>query len=581
MFYRTVAIVVLLAVAPLAFGQAPKPVDEKQLAEIREKRQMLTEQIMADAGSLRLPENRAFVFAKVGSLIWKDDAENARGLFQRAVTELVNAQAVAEFDEKGKSNQSDLRMIQTVRSTVLTLIGNFDAQFALDSLYRTRTPSIQRALAAKAEEPGKINDVNNISTSFAQVELNLEQRLLGLAAQQNPELAAKLLQDTIKKGLSNETFSLLKRLFQKDPETANSLAAETMDKLLSASFSTDVSSRNEIGLAFTILNDYIRPRKPGVKELKFEDMQIRSLANKLISFSMSQDSRQNPGQISSMIKIAERLSPASVAALKAFERRSRPGGAASFIPTSDSQRLLERNLPPAQLVAEARRMPADTRAPVFHAAANRMAQSGDITGATELLNANFSGHALENAVNSLNWFYAHHLINQGKFTEAERIIDEFPESNRRTALIALATRAFAKNAAENKDYAITVLNKVRSMLPERPSNQPELTQFMQLSSAFAGIDADEGFRSMDPIMPMLNELAEATAVVQGFQNNFSVRSGEFVLVNNGSFGFQFDQNLFKTLLKADLERTTKLIDRFSRMEMRIALKMQLSETGLN
>ena len=42
-----------------------------------------------------------------------------------------------------------------------------------------------------------------------------------------------------------------------------------------------------------------------------------------------------------------------------------------------------------------------------------------------------------------------------------------------------------------------------------------------------------------------------------------------------------DPTLFRNLAKADFERTTKLIDNFGRREMRINLKLQLAENGLN
>ncbi|MGE3467441.1 MAG: hypothetical protein AB7J13_10965, partial [Pyrinomonadaceae bacterium] len=44
---------------------------------------------------------------------------------------------------------------------------------------------------------------------------------------------------------------------------------------------------------------------------------------------------------------------------------------------------------------------------------------------------------------------------------------------------------------------------------------------------------------------------------------------------------EFDRALIAAFAKADFDRTVKLIDAFTRREMRISLKMQLAETGLN
>lgn len=564
--------------------QAPPKVDEKKVAERLAKQVYIAEQILVDINGLKLPENRSHVYAKVGGLLWKSDQKTSKDLFQRSINELLNVQTLAESDEKNRQNGNDLRTIQSIRPNILTTIGMFDAEFALESLYRTRTGSIQRALAQAAEPPGtRIAETNGNTSLVANTELMLEQRLVRMAAEQNPERAAKFLQDSIKKGLSNETLSLLKKLYEKDPELADSLAAETLDKLLGSTFSTDQSDQRSIALSTTILNDSLRVRKPGAKELKFEEATLRSLANKLINYSISagQNVRYSGISVANLIKFAEKYSPAMVAALKKLEKANMPPGTAGMIPDADSRKLMESQMPPAQLVAEAKKLPAESRTPVYQNAAMRMARAGDFNAAMELLNANFSGRALENAINGLNWAYAESLINQGKYTEAERMIDEMPDNNRRALLISLATRAFAKDANENKAYSISVLRKVRGTLPDRPVDQTELQQFIQLTNAYAPIDPDDAFGTFEPVIPMLIELADANAIVQGFQGQFSVRSGEFIIANGGQYGFQLDPNLIRSLAKADFDRTIKLIDGFTRREMRISIKMQLAETGLN
>ena len=571
-----------LAPPPPRVVPAPPKVDPQKVAERLAKQVTLSEQVLSEVPGLRLGENRAHVYAKVGVLLWKSDQKTAKELFQRSVNDLLNVQMLAEADEKNRQNGNDLRTIQSIRPPILTVIGTLDAEFALESLYRTRTGAIQRALAQASEQPGsKIGDTYGNSGLVAQTELTLEQRLIRMAAEQNPERAAKLLQESIKKGLSNETLSLLRKLYEKDSELADSLAAETLDKLLSTTFPANPADQGPIGLSYSILNDSLRVRRPDARELTFAETGIRSLANKVINYAMSagQNMRFRGLDFPTLIKFAEKYSPAMVAALKKLEKANMPPGA--NVPDSDTRKLMESSMTPAQMLAEAKKLPAESRSPVYQNAANRMSQTGEYNAALELLNSNFTGKALENAINSLNWWYASHLMNQSKWAEAERLIDEMPESNRRSALISLATRAFAKDPNENKTYALSVLQKVRGLLADKPSDQNELSQFIQLTSAYAPIEPTEAFGTFEPVIPMLNELSDASAVVQGFQNPYSIRSGEFVMANNNSYGFYFDQNLIRSLAKADFERAIKLIDTFTRREFRISLKLQLAETGLN
>lgn len=567
---------------PAPLPVSPPKIDPAKEAEKLAKQVTLAEQALADAQGLRLGENRAFVFAKAGALVWKNDKKAAQEMFQRSVNELGTAQMNAEAEETRKTNQIDLRIIQIVRPAILGTIGERDAEFALDAMYRTRTASIQKALSIAAESATttRISDLNGVSIHLARSELNLEQRLMRLAAEQNPERAVKLLQDTIRKGLSFETLALLKRLYVIEPELATSLAAEVLDKLQSASFTPDPANPSAVWLAFAILNDSLRIPNPKIKEIRFDEATLRSLAGKLINQAMSADrnARYNAGMFPQLIKIAEKYSPLSVAALKKLEKANMPPGFNAMQDT-DARRLANMTAP--QLLAEAKKLPVESRSPIYQNAANKMSQSGDYNGALGLLNANFSGQALEHAVNGLNWYYSAHLMNQAKWSEAEQLIDQFPESNKRSALITLATRAFAKDPVENKTYALSMLSKIRGMMSDMPSNQTEMSQLMQLSATYAGIEPDEAFNTFDPVMPMLNELADANAIVQTFQNHGSVKMGEFVIMHGGNWGFQFDANLLRSLAKADFERTTKLLDRFTRREMRIALKLQLAEHGLN
>lgn len=545
------------------------------------QRSRLIEQVLADAPGFRLGENRAFTFAKAGAIVCKSDMETARSLFQRAVNDLQSAQLMAETEDKSGAGRLEWQIDRVARPNVLTTIGTCDAEFALESLLRTRTQTIQNAIAQSGEPTTKIDDPNRANSQIAQTELNLELRLTRLAAEQNPEIATKMLQESIKKGLSPETLSSLRKLFEKDPETANSLASDTMSRLLSSNFSTDSEDRGEVNLANAILNDHLRARRPAAKELRFEDSQLRSLANKFITFSISESSRRPGANYTSLVRIAEKLAPGSVAALKKLERERTPARLRNVMPNSDTRRVMEANMTAPQIIAEARKLPSDSRGPLYQNAANKMASAGDIDGAMGLLNANFTGRALENAVNSLNWWYAGVLINQGKFSEAEALIDQFPESNRRSALINLAVRAYAKDKTANKDLAVGLLGKVRNLMPERPVDQTTLGQFTQLTIAFAGIDTDEAFNSFQPVIAQINELSDANAIVSGFQGTGLVRNGEFILAGSPSFGFQLEPNLLRSLAKADFDRTVTLLEGLTRRELRTYFRFQLAEMGSN
>ena len=577
---------VVLAVVFTLFANMPAQTvataDDQKAKEKLEKQTAIADAILTDVTGLALSENRAYAYAKLGGMSWKTDRKTAASMFQRAVGEIADAQSMAESEAKIRpaAAQIEFRISQSIRPSILTAIAAFDAEFALDSMFRTRNAMIQRALTQATMPAGKVSELSNSGPAIVRNELNLEQRLTRLAAEQNPERAIKMLQESIKKGVSTETLSMLKKLFEKDPESANSLADDTLDKLQSASFSGDPADADNVSLSTMILADFIRPKKkPGTKELKFDEAQLRSLAQKLVDFTLTQDPRFGMQRFAQVIAIAEKFSPGSVKALKKIQKSSMPRAFQAMDPAVRG--LIDGKTSPGQMVADAEKLSADLRPLVYQGAANKMAQKGDLTGAADLLNSNFSGQALENATNTINAAYANYLIGQGKFEEADKFIGDFPETARRQAYLNLATRAYAKNPGENLVFAVGVLRKVRQLMPDRPADSNDLVQFMQLAAACAPIVPDEAFNTLEPLMPQLNAIADAGAVFQGFQGNPGVRSGEFVMGTGGTYGFQFDQPTLRALAKADLDRTLKLIENLQRREIRITLKLQLAESSLN
>jgi len=560
------------------------PVDPKKEAEKLERQVALADASVLDASALRLGENRAFIYARAGALTWKSDQKNGGALFQKAINELSNALSMAEAEGRGKQNSAMIenRLLQGVRAPLLSTIATSDPELALDGMYRTRSTSIQRALAV--DPTGKISDTNGTNASLARNEMALEQRLMMLAADKNPEKAIKMLQESLKKGVSNETLSLLKKLYAKDPESATSMAADVMSQLQGANFTNDPGDFEVVNAASMILQDSLRPPgKPGAKEFRFDDAQLRSLAQKLVNFTLTQDYRMNPGRFNQIMPIAERYAPGSVAALKKVQSNGMPASQRAQMDPDVRKMMSDPKLTAADMLQQAKTMSADVRPAVYQNAAAKLAQTGDLNAAIQLLNTSFSGAALESAINSVNYTYANALIGQGKYAEAEQVIDTFTDpNNKRNAMINLATRAFQKNPTENRSLATAVLNKVRGLLPDRPTENNELNQFMQLIAAFGPIDPDQAFSTYESLIPQLNELADANAVVQGFQGGFgNVRSGEFVIQQyGGGFGFNLEPNAFRILAKADFERTQKLIDGFSRREIRALLRLQLAENGL-
>jgi hypothetical protein len=308
--------------------------------------------------------------------------------------------------------------------------------------------------------------------------------------------------------------------------------------------------------------------------------QLRKLAETLIAFYLDPIRQQQYGyNLSSLIPIAEKLIPSAVERIGQVQQENTRRG---YVDQSyeEINKLLSTNETSAeQLVAAARRFPVNSRGRIYETAASRYAAQGNVSAALQVLENNFSDQALEQARNNLNSHLFNQLQSQGKFAEAERLIDELPEPNRVYSLIGLANAAFSRNREGDRPYALALMAKARSLIPERPDTANEMSQLMQVVSAYAQMDTDEAMRLFVSIIPQFNELADAAIVLYAFQGNSSIRQGETLLWHGNSYGMHFDHGLMARFAEKDFDRTMGLIDSFARREMRIMLKSYLVESG--
>lgn len=552
--------------------------EEDAAKEKQRRRMLLIESIAVDAQEFRLAENRAVVIAKIGGMLWDADQKRAQGLFQDAVNELIGAQAAAEAARK-TGNQNELLTGQSTRPQILQTIAARDAEFALQSFYKTRPAAIERALSNSKAADSKIRNYPGNDQYLAQGELNLEQMLIRMTADQNPERAIALLKSALKKGVTGETLNLLKKLFEKDPVAANDLAAEVVDKLARKSFLiSNQPDYQSIQVATSILSDHVRERPATEKALRFDGSQMSSLAERLISFYIERGAQYGYGMGQQIIQIAEKLAPSSVEKLKQVEKiMPRYGGLHSYSQDPELAKLLNSVTPVEEMIAGAAKLPVESRSQVYQSAANKLADTGDFTGARAVLSEYFSGDALENAESGLNWTYSQHLINAGRFAEAEALIDEFPDTNRISTLLSLASSVFGRDEEKNKSYAVALLEKARGQLPAKPETSNEMSQMMQIIGAYSRFQPAEAFRMFDGLVQQINELTEAAVVVYGFQGNYNVRQGEMLVSQGSSLGIYFDSSVFRNLAQIDFDRTLSLIGGFSRREMRVNMKQQLLE----
>lgn len=557
---KTVWFLFLLLFSFSAFAQNP----DDALKEKRERELKLVEQILTDAKNLRLPENRALVFAQAAEALWQTDEKRARKLFADAVEEVIAAQTEAQNEKDGKQYFLPLIYGQSPRLEIINAIGSRDAELALENLARSRPPAIAEAMKFKDDDGG------STLQQFARTELSAEQRLIGLAAEQNPQLAIKRVRESLKKGITFETVNLLKKVYAKDAATADQLASELSESFLAADFSKNYQTLEALGYFVSELG---KPRAKDEKPLKIADELLRRLATKMLDHWLDTKTIQFYGYWSGK-SVIEKLFPERAA--RVTQKMERINSQFQTEESREYGKLVSGDATPEELLANAEKFPPSYRNEIYRSAASRLAQSGNIAQAEAILRNNITDEQAENYLSQFYAGLANSMTNQGKFDEAAGFIAQITEDSQRiNALTNLGNAVFQKDPQENRTRAARILSEARALLPEMPETQNDFNAAISLATVYAPVDLDESFKLVESMVPMLNELVQANFVLMKFRSYGGARRGEIQITSGSSLGFYNLENVLRLLREKDFERTLQIANGFQRLEARLLIQLQL------
>ncbi len=543
--------------------------DEAVKEKLRQETALL-EQILADVKNLRLPENRAFIYAKVGNALWQADGKRARALFQNSIADLITAQTEAEAEKGKKEYLNNLIYGQSPRWDILNIIAARDAEFALDALVKTRPAKVAQAIS------NLTGDNQSPSRQYARSEIQGEQRIIALAVEQSPQRAVKLLRESLKKDVSYETVNLLKKIFQKDPETANQLAEEVGQKLLDTKLNEDNQDSSFIQY---FLGEFGQEKTEETATLKVSDRLLRDLAEKIVKFVLRPNATSfysNP----SALKIIEKYFPASVTQIKQKQTKyeNQNGQYQGY------NKLMQGDASSEELLNQAEKYPRSYRNEIYRRAAEKTANSGNIAEAQKIITTNLSEEESESYLSQINYNLATQAISQGKFNEANQYINQMSdEGGRLNTLIYLATSIYQRNPQENQKWAATVLDQARSLVSDTPEKTSEINSLVNVAAAYALIEPAQAFRIVESLASPLNEFSEASAIVAKFSDyggNF--RQGEYqISAGNNPLGVYSLTSVLQTLKNKDFDRVIRFTNSFSRIDVRVSLMIQLIDSNFS
>ena len=561
---------------------------EKTQKELEKRALEMIDQAVGEANTLKLPANRAIVFALAGDLYWRFDEKRARELFRSAGDDILVANLESE-KEKKDSDDPYLSFYEYggVRQQVLPIIAKHDADLALELLVQTRPAKVSEALAKaalpNAKQEGGIFNYNPEQNRVRQ-EIALEQRFAVLAAEQNPDKAIKLIKDSLAKGISWNILPLLQKLNKKDEKKASSLADDVIRKITD----TDLTKkREELGAAIQFLQYSTNPNAPKnskEKQFKFTDGQLRTLADKIVStFMQPTNSLEMTMGMSQALPSLEKVVPEKMAFLKQKQTEAMKNLPPELKRFQQQEKLWNPNSTAEEILAELPKLNEFEKAQAYPALTRKIAQIEDEERAKKLIEQIPDEKTRANATEQFESAKINRTAKDGKLDEAKKLIGNLSKKKTQIQkLVALAMEFHKKNIEKDRETAANLMKDAKALVNEFPEDEDEINDLMEVVKGYAVIDQVLAFRLFDPMVDQINDFVQATAILSKYnKRNRSFKKGELVMqVSGGGW-----ENLLiyryigqmQLLGKADLNRMNLLTNKFQRVDARTIVKLYVAQ----
>ena len=579
-FCLMVLVFCLLALAGTMHAQVTKDVpsltSDGATANDPKRVEMATkvlDEVAAQSGALRCAENRSLLRAAVAGLLWERDAERARLLFRESITDL----GAISFDESAPPNQinNQQQAAMTFRLQLLQMVAQRDALLALDLL---------RSSAGALAWVAQFNQTPN--NYDAQMEINLAQQL----ARDNPQLALKLVEARLEKGLSHEVVTVLRQWQDKDALTAMKLAKSVMERMRRSdpkverqAFYTAIQLLQTFAPSGASASQNISGNSPGATLF---DARALGEITEFIASGLTVGAPHEVQQYApTLAPYFERYAPARLAVLKRRAAQAKPHIEPSAKIYSDFNTRFQ-TTPPAEMVAwTSANAPVEMRSDFYQQIAWRALSSGDTELARQIANDHITDLAQRRTLLlQIEQQAVRRAMNENRLNDARTAIARLGVSDER--LNSLIQLVFALRSKQDFETARSVLADAEAFIEANMNGERRMNAQLQLAQACAGIAATRGFDIVGNHIVKLNDLLEHSAALdEFFAQQRMFKQGELLISQqNGDGVTLLASNLRQTLqilARDDFNRAIELADGIARPELRLITRILILQTALS
>jgi hypothetical protein len=570
--------------------------EEKQ--QLEKKAAALLDQIVSEAQSLKLPENRVQVQITAADMIWDRDQARARGLFTDAGNGI--AQMTLEVD---KTDREDVQTLNRLRQELVLTAARHDADLAYQLLRSTQPPT------------GTVN-ANNGRRLGPDPQANLEQSLLSLIAAIDPKVAYQKALESLDKGeYPTAVGRVLAQLQTKDKEAFDKLSSKVLSRLGS---DNQLASREAGNLALSLLRPGPRPADTTttnaannttdpvpnqvLSESTYHDLMDATITAALqatppapgaVTYAgprggrrmaqMNQLNQLDDAQVrqnnartllmnlQTMLTQIDQYLPDRGQAVR--QKLTEMGANNNQLAGFNQMRAAMQLGTSDSLMSAATVAPPQMQSRLYQQAAQKAIDEGNTDRATQIANDHLDESARASIMQAVDFKILATTASPDKLAEIRQKLAALPSDSDRVKFLVDLSKATQK---DNPKLALRFLEDARNLVNRKATSYSELEDQIKVADAFASIDPKRSFDVLEPGIGQLNELLAAAQVLNGFEVEV-YREGELPLSGGSDLGnmvLRYGQEL-ASLAKIDFDRARTTADKFQLPEPRLLTKLSI------
>ena len=612
---------ILFALVPATVAQdtaAPaQPTEEekaKEKAATEKKAFTLLDQVVAEASSLKLAENRIRIQISAADLLWDRQEARARTLYSQAtdgVAELIRTSEPRDQNQRPRPDQ--MRNPAQLRQELVLSVARHDAPLAYQVLASTR--SMAPPPTDMGMEGPQINQ-----------EENLEQMLLARIASVDPKMALQNAEQFLEKGQYPRTLtSVLSQLQRKDKEAAAKLESKLVQRLQSENMLARIDAGN---LAISLLSPGPRvvststdaavpqPRSTGqvLSESSYQDV-MRTVVEAALKATPPPAGAQrggNPGRQRGPNAGGQNVRQNNVQATRSDAENEQNNarrllsGVQSILPRIDQylperaqavrQKMTELGMGNNQrgggggggmgqvmsaiqqgnadsLLAAAPTVPVQLQPRVYQAAAMKALEEGNVDRARAIATDHLDSRTRTAVLQSIDFRQMADKVEASRIEEVRQTLAGLTSDSQKIDLLLQLA-----DAAQKKNPKMTgqLLDEAQRLVSKPAGSYQQLDAQLKVAHAFAALDPGRSFQVLEPGILQLNDLLSAAAVLNGFEVNV-FREGELPLQGGSGLGSMINRYAqeLAMLARSDFDRAQTLVNRFALSEPRIQARLAI------